>query len=132
MLGHGDAGCVGVLEGFGGFDIHAARDIVGVGVEAGEQTDLVVDGSCVGDCVGDFDFVGPPVGEYGGADGVLFDDLGNLVGFEAVLEGADFEIELFGDAAEHEDFVLSVGVAVDEAFSGEDLGEGLKLEVGVS
>ena len=89
----------------------------------------MVDGACVGDGVGDFDFVGPPVGEDGGADGVFFDDLGDLVGFEAMLEGADCKIELFGEAAEHEDFVLAVGMGVDEAVACEDLGEGFEFEV---
>ena len=60
---------------------------------------------------------------------MLFDDLGDFVGFESVLECADFEIEIFGDAAEHEDLVLAVGVGVDKAISGEDLGEGNEFEV---
>lgn len=68
----------------------------------------MIDWSCVWDCVGDFDFVCPPIGEDGGADRVFLHDLGDLVGFEAVLEGADLESELFGDAAEHEDLVLTV------------------------
>ena len=46
-----------------------------------------------------------------------------------MLEGADFEIELLGDSAEHEDFVLAVGMAVDEALAGEDLGEGFEFEI---
>lgn len=92
----------------------------------------MVDWSCVWDGVGDFDLEGPPVGEDGGADGVFFDDLGDFVGFEAVLEGADFEIELFGNAAEHEDFILAVGVAVDETLAGEDLGEDLEFDIGVA
>jgi len=89
----------------------------------------VVDGACEWDGVGHFDFVGPPVGEERGADGVFFDDLGDFVGFEAVLEGADFEAELFGDSAEHEDFILAVGVGMDEAVACEDLGEGFEFEV---
>ena len=89
----------------------------------------MVHGACVGDGVGDLDFVGPPVGEDGGADGVLFDDLGDLVGLEPVLEGADLKAELLGDAAEHEDLVLAVGVAVDESVAGEDLGESFEFEV---
>ncbi len=129
LFGHVDAAELGVFECFAGFDMHSAGDIVGVGVVGSEQADFVVDWACEWDGVGDFDFVGPPVGEERSADGVLFDDLGDLVGFEAVLEGADFEIELLGDSAEHEDFVLAVGVGVDEAFASEDLGEGFEFEI---
>ena len=132
MFGHGDVTELGVLECFAGFDMHAAGDIIGVGVVACEQTDLVVDWACEWDGVLDFCFVGPPVGEDGGADGELFDDLCDLVCFEPVLEGADFESKLFGESAEHEDFVLAVGVAMDEAFAGEDLGEGFEFEVAPS
>ncbi len=32
LLGHGDAGELGVFECFAGFDMHSAGDIVGVGV----------------------------------------------------------------------------------------------------
>ena len=46
-----------------------------------------------------------------------------------MLEGADLEPEILRDAAEHEDLVLSVGVAVDESLAGEDLGEGFEFEV---
>ena len=60
---------------------------------------------------------------------MLLDDLGDLVGLEPVLEGADFETELLGESAEHQDLVLAVGVAVHEAIAGEDLCEGFELEV---
>ena len=81
LLGHVDAGELGIFECFAGFDMHSSCEIIGVGVVAGEQADFVVDWAGEWDGVGDFDFVGPPVGEDGGADGVFFDDLGDLVGF---------------------------------------------------
>ena len=57
------------------------------------------------------------------------DLVGDLVALEHVLERADREAELLRDAAEHQDLVLAVAVAVDEALAREDLGERLELEV---
>lgn len=81
MLGHLDARHLGVLVCFARFDMHAPGDIVGIGVVGGEQPDLVVDRAGVGDGVLDLCFVRAPIGKDRGADGVFFDDLGDLVGF---------------------------------------------------
>src|SRR5690606_23605873 len=59
----------------------------------------------------------------------FLDRLRDLVPLQHVLEGSDPEAEVLRDAAEHEDLVLPVAVAVDEPVASEDLGEGFELQV---
>ena len=55
--------------------------------------------------------------------------VGDLVAFEHVLERGDVEAELVGQAHQHQDLVLPVGVAVDQPLAAQDLGEGFELQV---
>ena len=57
------------------------------------------------------------------------DFLGNFVAFEHVLQGADLEAVVVGDAHQHEDLVGAVAVRVDVAAAFENFLEGLHLEV---
>ena len=53
----------------------------------------------------------------------------HLVALENVLEGADAESEILGDAHQHEDLVLSVGMAVDPPIALEDLDQGVEFQI---
>ena len=65
--------------------------------------------------------VRPPVAEGGRAGAVRRDLLGHLVALEHVLERADLEAELVGDAQQHQDLVGAVAVGVDVALALEHL-----------
>ena len=122
-------GGAAVFDGLGGLEVEAAGVVGGIGVEGHEHAALVHERAGVGDGVEDLELVRPPIGEGGGAGAVAGDLVGHLVAFEDVLEGGDADVEGLHGAEEGEDFVLAIGVAMDEAGALEDLGEGLEFEV---
>jgi len=118
-----------VADGLGGLQVHAPGQVAVVGVERHHDAVVVHDGAVVGDGVVGLQLVGPPVGERGAARAMGRHLVSHLVALEDMLEGADPEAEVLGQADQHEDLVLAVGVGVDPALSLEDLHQGLQLQV---
>ena len=110
------------LEGLGGIDAAVADRLRRLGVEAAGQLRRV-------GVEGDLDLVRPPVTEAPRPGSVGGDRLRDLVALQHVLEGPDGEAEILGEADEHQDLVLAITVAVDEALAVEDLDERVELEV---
>ena len=109
--------------------VHAAGELRRIGVEGDQHADIVHEGAVVGNRVHHLDLVRPPVAERAGARAVGGDGVGHLVALEHVLEGPHGEAELVGEADEHEDLVLAVAVAVNDALAVEDLDERVELQV---
>ena len=113
----------------GGLGVQPPRVLRAVGVDRDEDPFARHDGRVVGDGVGRFDLVAPPVGERRRAGAVRRDLLRDLVAFEHVLERRDLEAHLFGEADEHQDFVGAVAMRVDQALALEDFDERFELQV---
>jgi hypothetical protein len=55
--------------------------------------------------------------------------IGNFVSFEDMLEGADSDMEVIAQFDKCKDFVLAVAMAMDPAFTTEDLGDRFELKI---
>jgi hypothetical protein len=95
-------------HGLGGFLIQAAGEIVGVAFDGDAHAFAHGHDRVPRDGVPGFLLVARPIGEGGDADVFGSELFGNLVGFESVMEGADFVAELLGDGDLDQELVGAV------------------------
>ena len=74
------------LDALGGFLIEVRGFLGVVGIDGDDHAAAGHERGVVGDGVEGFDFVGPPVGERGGADACSGEFVGDFVAFEDVLK----------------------------------------------
>ena len=76
-----------------------------------------------------FHFIGPPIGERGGADAGGGDFIGNFVAFENVLQRAHLEAKFFRDAKQHQDFVFAVAMRVNVALAFQNFDQRIEPQI---
>ena len=83
----------------------------------------------IGNRVVNFELVAPPIGERGAAHAILRHDIRDFISLKNVLERADLDLELSRHAEEREDFILPVGMAMDESFAAQDFRDRFELKI---
>src|SRR5271166_6027516 len=122
-------GGAAVADGLGGFLIEAAVVVSRIALDG--DVDAFTHGhhGVPGDGVPGLLLIAPPVGEGGDADIVGGKLIGNFVGFEGVMEGAEFVAELFGHCYLGQHLVGAVAVNLHQELPAQDVGEGLEFEI---
>ena len=112
-----------------GFHVHATRKFIGIRIEAHNDTCTMHDRAVPRNRIHHFDFVCPPVAEARRTGTMCCDLRGNFVALKNVLQRCDAETKLLRRCEQHEDFVLTVTVAVNESRSFDDLSKCFEFEI---
>ena len=87
------------------------------------------DCSRVGDGVIHLELVRPPIGKSRCSRSVTGNFVGHLVALQYMLQGADFDAETFHGSQKYENFVLSIGVTMDEPLASDDFQDCLQFQI---
>ena len=112
-----------------GFGVEPACEIRAIGVDRGHHALALHHGGVMRNGVVDLKLVAPPIGKRRTAHAIFGHHVGDFVALENVLQRADLDLELARHAQERQNFILSIGMAMDQSLAAQDFGDRLQLEI---
>ena len=117
------------VDRFRRFQVQATGQFGIIRVERDYHAPLIHQRPVVGNRVPGFDLECPPVRERRCPRAVLRNLVGDLVAFQNMLECRDPETKLLGKAYQHQNLILTVRMAVDQALAIQNLDYRIQLQI---